>query len=180
MTLTARRLASGAVLSLRRAEQQDLDRIFVWRNADHVRHMMINPERIEYEQHVKWFQTLDRARNILCLYALDNIDIGVINIRNIDLVAQESDLGIYVGDSQFLKNTANIAALILAYDYIFVELGLASVRTSILNSNQTAIRLNTKLGFIFQKELDHNFNEYVLSKPDYLKNKEPLAKFFFR
>lgn len=166
-------------MTLRRAVQQDLDQIFEWRNAEHVRHMMINPERIEYDHHIKWFSTLDQTRHILCIYALDSVDIGVINIRNIDLIARESDLGVYVGNSQFLKNTVNIAALILSYDYIFGDLALESVRTSILKANQTAIRLNAKLGFVFQRELDHNFDEYLLSKGHYLKSREPLARLFF-
>lgn len=180
MILKSAKLASGVLLSLRRAAQQDRDRIFEWRNADHVRHMMVNTDPIPYDQHVKWFDALDPKRHVLCVYSFDAINVGVINIRNIDHATQESDLGVYVGDPQFLKNTANIAALILAYDYIFGELGLERVRTSILKSNQTAIRLNAKLGFELQKGFGTEFDEYVLSKERYLKNRAPLARLFFK
>tara|TARA_B110000977_G_scaffold197561_1_gene280400 strand:- start:37771 stop:38337 length:567 start_codon:yes stop_codon:yes gene_type:complete len=165
-------------INLREAKDSDKLKIYNWRNLEHVRSMMREPGLISKEDHLQWFKSLDRKKNIILIYHFNQKDIGVISIKHKYGSNHEANLGAYVGDINFLGSPYNVAAILLAYDYCFKELTINKIKTSIHKSNDSALSLNKTLGFIKNKNLDELFDEYTLSKESFEKNYNKLIKLF--
>ena len=165
-------------VNLREAQDLDKLKIYNWRNLDHVRLLMREPDLISMEDHLQWFKSIDQKKNILLIYGFNQKDIGVISIRDINDLNYEANLGAYVGDIDFLGSPYNVLAILLAYNYCFEKLKINKIRTSIHKSNKSALRLNKTLGFIINKNLDEFFDEHTLNKKTFEINYNKLIKLF--
>ena len=165
-------------INLREAKDSDKLKIYNWRNLEHVRSMMREPGLISKEDHLQWFKSLDRKKNIILIYHFNQKDIGVISIKHKYDSNHEANLGAYVGDIDFLGSPYNVLAILLAYNYCFEKLKINKIRTSIHKSNKSALRLNKTLGFIVNKNLDKFFDEHTLDKNIFKINYNRLIKIF--
>jgi UDP-4-amino-4,6-dideoxy-N-acetyl-beta-L-altrosamine N-acetyltransferase len=141
----------------------EIDLIYEWRNADHVRPFMMHSEFIELADHYKWYERCRNDQNKilkLCLYR--DKPIGLVQF-SIDEKNKICEWGFYIGEKNSPRGSGRIMGL-LALDFIFQEVGLRKVCAHVLDYNEKSLSYHKKLGFheegrllkqIFKK------NEYV-------------------
>mgnify|MGYP006079741691 CR=1 FL=1 len=142
--------------------------------------MMREPGLISKEDHLQWFKSLDRKKNIILIYHFNQKDIGVISIKRTYDSNHEANLGAYVGDINFLGSPYNVAAILIAYNYCFRDLKICKIRTSVHKLNDSALRLNKILGFCMSKNIDKSFDEYTLNKEEFDESYKKLIKLYHR
>jgi RimJ/RimL family protein N-acetyltransferase len=154
---------------------EDVEKLRCTRNLAHVRQQMFNHEEISPEMQKKWFQQLDHGKNFYFIYGLNQVDIGVVNITNVDFLLGVGDAGIYVSNEFYFGSHFNIGALLFLYGYAFEVLNLKSIRARILPSNAKAIRMNLSLGF---KLMNNEESTYLLSQDSYRQSALKFERFF--
>jgi RimJ/RimL family protein N-acetyltransferase len=164
----------------RQARDIDKLKIYKWRNSDRVRLIMRNSDLISMKDHLEWFSSLDREKEIVLIFGYEKKDIGVISIKFIDKLNYEGNLGVYVGDANFLGSPYNILAILIAYNYCFRDLKIFKIRTSVHKLNDSALRLNKILGFCMSKNIDKSFDEYTLNKEKFDESYKKLIKLYHR
>ena len=154
---------------------EDLETLRVFRNMPFVRQEMFCRAEIDVQTHHNWFSSLDRSKNFNFLYGQGGIDIGTVNLKNVDTTAGIAECGICVGNPSFLNNPLNIAALLFIYEYAFSNLYLQCLQAHIRPANIKAIKMNLSLGFKLE---DSTANSYRLTKNEYLNSQRRFARFF--
>lgn len=140
------------IFSIRLAEPRDIKNVFDLSNDDTVRAMSIHPEKIEWESHVKWFDS-----------ALKNPDLKF-------YVAESAD-GDFIGQIRFARNNAEwIVSISLVEKYRgkgmaknilrqSIELAnLNNVTAYIYNTNRASLKVFEKSGFKDTHLLKYVFN----------------------
>lgn len=77
----------------------------------------------------------------------DNI-IGTISLENINNISRAAELGIFIGEKDYLSKGYGAEAIMLVLDYGFNYLNLNSIRLQVLEFNQRAMKCYNKCGFI--------------------------------
>ena len=88
--------------------------------------------------------------------------IGTVGLERIDHVHRTATLGIFIGDKEFLSKGYGTEAIRLLLDYGFNYLNLHSIKLTVFNFNERAIRCYKKCGF---KETGrHRENRFINGK----------------
>lgn len=115
------------------------------------------------------FAIIDSESNML----IGNI--GLMNIKEIDRTAE---LGIFIGDENYLSRGYGSEAIMILLDYAFNHLNLFNIMLKVYDFNKRAIKAYEKCGFkkFGEWEKSHYFNgEYIseiymnILKDDFLK-----------
>lgn len=77
----------------------------------------------------------------------DNI-IGTISLENVNSISKAAELGIFIGEKDYLSKGYGAEAIMLVLDYGFNYLNLNSIRLQVLEFNQRAMKCYNKCGFI--------------------------------
>ena len=76
-----KREASNIIGYLRRAELTDCDMIFEWANDSEVRKQSFSTDKIEYLNHVKWFQSkIEDDHHDFFIYMIENSCVGQVRV----------------------------------------------------------------------------------------------------
>ena len=127
--------------------EADLPLVLSWRNKDHVRNMMYNNDIITIEQHVKWFETIQKSPTSLAkVFYVDERPYGVVNIHQIDHNNYTCEWGIYIGEENTPAGLGTVMGY-LAIQYIFFELRLKKIHAEVLAFNQQSYYYHKKMGF---------------------------------
>lgn len=69
-------------LSIRIAASPDVDLLFNWANDKTVRENALNPEKIEYDSHVNWYnKQLESKDSFIYIFSDDNRDVGMVRFN---------------------------------------------------------------------------------------------------
>ncbi|MBD8025401.1 UDP-4-amino-4,6-dideoxy-N-acetyl-beta-L-altrosamine N-acetyltransferase [Ureibacillus sp. Re31] len=149
--------------NLRDIQWEDLEKVLFWRNQDFIRNVMFNDTLISYEQHITWYNQLQKNPNKICkIFSVDNRDYGVLNITNMDVESNTCEWGFYIGE----KNSNKGTGLLLGYtslNYIFSTLKIRKVWAEVLESNIISRNFHEKLGF----QLDGVLRKHLLKSDQY-------------
>lgn len=133
--------------SLRDIAVDDLEKIFVWRNKEHIRSVMFNQDVILWDQHIGWYnQLIDSQYKISKIFSVNHVDLGVLNINEIDRHSNKCSWGFYVGEKKAPKGTG----LLLGYtslEFIFNEIKIRKLCAEVIESNKISCNFHEKLGF---------------------------------
>ncbi len=125
----------------------DQDRVFTWRNLSEVRRWMYTSHLITSCEHDAWFRgVLADADRHYWIIEQNGTPVGVINLAPRPDVDDVFSFGIYIGETKARGSGAAFAALFLALDYAFSNLGAKAVEAEALADNQDAIRLYIRFG----------------------------------
>jgi UDP-2,4-diacetamido-2,4,6-trideoxy-beta-L-altropyranose hydrolase len=81
-------------IELRLANQNDVKKIYEWRNASDVRRYSHNSEIISFDQHKKWFENvLEDSGRYIFIGCLDGDEIGVLRF---DVLGEQAEVSIYL------------------------------------------------------------------------------------
>ena len=175
---------NGYQVSLLPVKLEHLDQLRRWRNSDHVKQHMLTRETITEEQQLAWFAHISRSTNQQH-YVIEYRDqlIGSCNIKvrgalaDINL-AQHYELGLYIGELQFIGNIIAFAPTLVLNDYCFTILHADTLFAVVKAENQAALRYNQKLGY--QVERSDDLIELTLTKEDYQQQSQLLKRLLDR
>jgi len=143
--------------SLRDINKKDLEKIFRWRNQEHIRNVMFNNSKISWDEHVNWYTNLQENKNKLSkIFIIDEMAYGVLNINIIDKEANICSWGFYIGENNSIKG----AGLLLGYtslDFIFKELKIRKLCAEVIETNKISCNFHEKLGF----KLDGTLRKHI-------------------
>jgi len=163
---------------LKEATKKNALIILKWRNLFRVRSVMKNSNLINKKDHIEWFNSLNKKKEIILIFGYHQKDVGVISIKFINKKKRQADIGFYVGLTSCLGNPNNILVILVAYDMCFSKFKIKTIKTLINRKNVTAINLNERLGFVKKKNIDQYFDEFCLKKEVFKKNYKKWIKFF--
>lgn len=126
----------------------DLELVYSWRNQKHIREVMFNDQPICWEDHIAWFNRLEKAADrISLIYYLRNNPLGIVNF-SLDIENEKCYWGFYIGNKAAPKGAGTIMG-VAALDYIFKETNIRNVIGEVLDFNKKSLIFHEKLGFTY-------------------------------
>lgn len=159
----------GYGVTLRRLTEDKIEMVRRWRNDPKIRQYMEFQEEITPEMQKEWFKKIDNENNLFYIVEHNNIEIGLINIKNIN--NGEGEGGIFIWDDRYLNSDISFRAHLALFDYYFSFPNYNSLISHVLNNNRRAKRFTQFLGFhIFNGQENVRNQKYILGKELYLSN----------
>lgn len=134
-------------ITLQRLRGEFIEQVRLWRNAPQVRRWMEFADEITPEMQAAWFSSLDPARQYYYLIETQSVQVGLVNLKNLDPERKSAEGGIFIADEAFQNGMLGLQATLAMYDFGFDVLGLHEITAHIRNDNPRAIRLNQAIGF---------------------------------
>ena len=163
-------------VKLKRLQLKDIELVRYWRNQEHVVKNMEFKKQISSEEQLKWFQSINNPWNYYFMIEFEGKDIGVINVKNVDLNSDSGEGGIFIGDLTGNNSIAATLSSLCLLNFSFGVLKLTSKSIiKVLKFNKQAIEYNRILGYkLVASEGDFQF--YELSEENYLNSSTDLNK----
>lgn len=161
---------------MRMLDSDDIQLLRYWRNLDHVRSRMVLGKLITRDEQRVWFDSLDPSSQHYFIYSLNGIDIGSVNLSNINIRGKSFEGGLLCGNQEYLGHWINVWAYLQVLNMAFGELKLEVAFARVLNDNSGAINLNSSLGYKFLSSIEPNASWYRLSKKNYEDSARGLQK----
>ncbi|MBT0584948.1 GNAT family N-acetyltransferase [Alteromonas oceanisediminis] len=147
----------GYQVTLISVTEAHLEQLRAWRNSAHVKQYMLTQDNITPEQQLAWFAHVSRATN-QHHYLIEYRDrlIGSCNLKtrgNASHIAQADhfELGLYIGDADYMGNLIAFAPTLVLNDFCFNALKAACLHAVVKPENQAAMRYNQQLGYVVVK-----------------------------
>ena len=113
-------------VSVRKVSLDDIQLLQFWRNLEFVRKQMQFLDPISRDEQRLWFHGLRADCDSYFIYCLGSIDVGCVNIKNIDEESKSCVSGIFCGSSDFSQHWVN--GLAISGSAILHSVGLMSRR----------------------------------------------------
>lgn len=163
---------------LKRITEEDIELIRNKRNTPEVRERMAYRKKISATEQKLWFKSVNNRLNYYFLINIDNKPIGVINCKEVNILDEYGEGGIFIWDENYIGTPYPTFASIILLDFIFNELRIGNVSFArILKSNDGAQRYNKMLGYVKLPNQDNISNQWhVLTKETFNKKSVLLKK----
>lgn len=157
---------------------EHIEQMRQWRNSEHVRQQMLSTDDISKKQQREWFSLLPKKHNERH-YVIQYKErlIGACNIKShphkADITTSKAyEMGLYIGDTDYMGNIIAFSPTLLLNDYCFDVLEADYLYAVVKSTNHAALRYNEKLGYREKKAGD--LIELTLNKSDYETSTRPL------
>lgn len=157
-------------VKLRQISEDDIEQVRIWRNSQEVSQFMAYRENITVEMQRKWYRNVQEKGDLFFMIHTDGIDVGVINLKDIDHQLGTAEGGIFIADNRFRNSLISFRASLCINDFAFEVLRLKALTAQILDSNLRAIRFNRALGYTPQTIKTGDLRLYTLDKTKYLRD----------
>ena len=147
-----------------------------WRNSPSVSKYMEYKTIISEEQQRIWFDQIDPTKEFYFIIKKDNVPFGMIHLNHINWELNCGEVGLFIGEPEFLGTGSTFAASLALLDFAFEKIQLNEVRAKINTNNTEAIRYNTFLGFIPTDTTTTDFTLWKLTKEAYTRSKEKIIR----
>lgn len=136
------------MIRLRAFEDSDAELLLRWRNDPQVARWMYDSERIEPDEHARWFARVrcDAPDHRYRVVELDGTATGTSNLTQIDPDRRSCTWGGYIAPTSIGRGMGR-AALGLALADAFDVLALNRVWIEVLSDNERALHLYESVGF---------------------------------
>ncbi len=159
-------IVKGFGIEFRSLQKSHLEMVRMWRNSPKVQSNMLYQKKIEAEQQIQWFESINNVHNLYFVFYFKGDAVGLINLKNIDWHSKGGEGGIFIGDTNYLNSIIPIGASILMAEFLFEVLGIQKLHAKVLKENKTAIEYNKRLGYILTKE-EANFIRMMVTPKSY-------------
>jgi len=168
---------TGYGIILRQLEACDLEKLRLWRNSPDVVRYMACREQITPKMQERWYADVRERGDLYFMICDDGQDVGVINLKEIDLRAGEAEGGIFMAREEFCNTLTPFRASLCLLDFGFEVLRLIRKRVHILDGNKRSIRFCTMLGYKPTPIVANGSNRrYYLERDDYYSDTLPRLK----
>ncbi len=137
----------GERIYLRALEKEDLEQCLEWINDPEIRHLATLEEYpFNRAKEEEWFEKVNKDKNVI-LFAICLNDDKLIGNLGITLLSGNANLGIMIGEKEYLGQGYGTEAMKLVLDYCFNTLNLHRVALGVSEFNERAIKCYEKVGF---------------------------------
>jgi RimJ/RimL family protein N-acetyltransferase len=143
---------------LRALEPSDLERTRKWHNDPALYETLVRPFRYVSEAaEEEWLRpktaySQTEIQLAICLRAGDR-HIGNVHLTDVDWIARQACVGIFIGEEQDRAHGYGRQALRLLLRHAFGDLGLRRVYLTVLEDNHRALRVYEQCGFAIEGRL---------------------------
>ena len=147
-----------------------------WRNSPEILANMQYKAIISKDEQIKWFNELQKENCYYFMVKANEKDAGLIHINKINELEKTAEVGLFIGEKDFVGTGIALYASSLLLSFAFEKLQLKKLKAKVNSSNKIAIDYNGFLGFEFFEKLDEQFNYYELTKETYELKKPVFQK----
>ncbi len=162
-------------VKLIKLEQEHIELLRTWRNADKISRFMEFREHITPEMQQRWFDGLSPERDFYFMIEYRGSLVGMIHTSDIDWNKGNGDAGLFIYEDRYISTYTPVLASLCMVDMFFGVLKLERLYAKVMMNNPVAESYNRKLGFkplTAIKESD--FHMYELKRDDYFTATENL------
>lgn len=144
-------MLENEVIKLRPIDSNDTDNILRWRNSEEVKKFFCMQEDLKREEHEWWLENKVKTGKTIQFIIYDKTedkDLGTVYIRDIDKEHNHGEFGIYIGEVTSRNKGVGTMAMNLICTYAFKELHFHKIYLRVLASNERAITVYKKNGFL--------------------------------
>jgi len=151
------------LLDFRELSDKERTMVLEWRNDPEIRKWMRNRQPISLKEHQRFIASLQRSEEKRYFVVKESEEyIGVVDFTDINRNQKSAFFGVYANPTSKKRGLGSklLASLI---NYAKEELGLKLLRLEVLKSNEKAIALYKKFGFIeYKQEAEYIYMELRL------------------
>lgn len=167
----------GYGITLRLADENDIEMILKWRNSEHIRRYALQKETITLKEHTAWFHSQQIKGNLYFIVETGDKPVGLIWAKDFSGLTCETGFYLYETDVQ---NTLLAYKVSLNFNnYLFHKRAIESIYCDILNDNKRSIRFTLSLGYEKIEEMDE-YSRYVLHKESYSQYFNKISKLLLK
>lgn len=140
----------GEKVRLWALEREDLLKFYGWVNDPNVVFMArLTPFPQSFAEVNMWYDAVLRSpsQKVFAIKTVDTEHIGVIELVDIDLRTRNCELGIFIGDGNFLDKGFGHDAVKVMLDFCFKQLNMNKVAVKIIEYNKKSMEFFKKFGF---------------------------------
>lgn len=137
------------MMLLRKIDEDDLLRLFAWRNDPKVRTFTRQNDTLSWRQHQEWFNWQGETTNVR-MYILEDAyhaDLGVCGLTSIDWINRRAEFSFYLSPENQGKGMA-AAGLRTLFNHGFDILNLNLIWGETFGFNKAAMHIFKKIGLI--------------------------------
>ena len=151
-------------VTLCRLTEDKIELVRNWRNDPKISKYMEFRDHITVEMQQKWFKKIDNNCNYYFIIEVNGVEIGLVNIRDINYQEREGEGGIFIYDDSYLNSMVSFQTALAINDFCFEELGLKRIIAHIMSDNKRAIDYNKHQGYKIQ--------------PNYFEKRKKIVRLF--
>lgn len=156
----------GFGVELVRLKREHIELLRYWRNHPDISVFMDYQTFITEEMQMKWYKSLDAARDFYFIIAYQNKDIGLIHLSDILWNEKSGQAGLFIWEQKYWKTHVPVFASVNLINLAFDFLGLKELEAKVMNNNKPAIIYNERLGFKVSDKSHKEFSLYTLKNDD--------------
>lgn len=149
---------------LRKIKESDLEMIMNWRMKPEVTKYMYTDPKLSIEDQKKWYRKI--SQDDTCKYwiiQVDGIDIGVINLVDIDKRNKRCSWAYYIANTSFRgRGIARILECNI-YDYVFEKLQFNKLWCEVFTFNEKVIAIHKKFG----SEIEGTLKQHIYKNGEF-------------
>lgn len=156
---------------------EDIEQVRLWRNAPEIAGNMEYTSYITEQQQLAWFEQLKLKTN--CHFFIINVfdkPIGLAHLSEINLVLKSAQVGLFIGELNYVGTGVALAASTCLLHFAFDKLALDVLFAKVKNQNNVAINYNAFLGFELDKKINDYFNQYKITAQVYANQKDKITQ----
>lgn len=147
-----------------------------WRNSPEIFVNMQYQSFISKVEQINWFEKIQKENSHYFIIKTNEKDVGLIHINKINDQEKTAEVGLFIGEKDFVGTGVAIYASFLLLLFAFEKLQLKKLKAKVNLNNKTAIDYNAFLGFEFFEKIDKQFNYYIITKETYELKKPVFQK----
>ena len=168
----------GYGILLKRLTEDKIELVRRWRNDPKIFQYMEYRKTISAEEQLEWFRKINNDNNYYFLIVVEDVEVGLINIRDIDYELKSGEPGIFIWDDYFLNSDISFRSAFVLTDFAFDVLSLKKMVIHILSDNKRAIQYNKMYGYKLSDNQEGIYNqEYTLEKKYYQECRNKIMKY---
>lgn len=134
-------------IKLRKITETSLPQIMHWRMLPEISQYMYTDPKLTMESQNHWFNRIRNDDNVrYWIIEVDDIEIGVLDIVDIDLTNLRCCWAYYIADGNFRGRGLGKILECNIYDYVFHRLNLNKLWCEVFTFNDSVIKIHQKFG----------------------------------
>jgi UDP-4-amino-4,6-dideoxy-N-acetyl-beta-L-altrosamine N-acetyltransferase len=134
---------------LRPLTAEDSPTLLRWRNLPEIARYMYTDHTIPPEEHAAWFErTLQRDDARYWIIVADGIDVGVVNLTEVNLRHRTGSWAFYIADPAARGKGTGAFTEYTMLELAFSEMELRKLSCEVLASNPAVLTMHERFGFV--------------------------------
>lgn len=135
------------VVRLKKLHEGALEKVMNWRMLPEVTKYMYTDPKLTLAEQIDWFKKISKDPRVrYWLIEVDGVDVGIINLADIDTDNLRCCWAYYIADTSFRGRGLGTILECNIYDYVFDVLKLNKLWCEVLTFNESVIKLHQKFG----------------------------------